>query len=217
MVPAAACLQGTWSAANCSCSCINQHTALNGFCKDPQTGACTVIKQFDLAMQSFYCPQQDSGSGGQASPVPASSAASPAAAPPTASPATAVSSDSLANSSPVPTTSLAGTSPVADVQPLAGVRFSFDVQAQLSSFVGQAEAVCSAVAQLAGEAPGTCTLASVTEATAAAASTRTLTSTSTGGAASISMVQWCMSEAPSHRRIISEHHPSLQATSTLWW
>ena len=95
-----------------------------------------------------------------------------------AAPNTSVGSPSASAATSTAPTAASATHPaVADVQPLAGVQFAFDVQGELSSFIRSAQQVCDVVSALAGQPPSACSIASVTEAAAPGTSaTRRLTS-----------------------------------------
>lgn len=134
------CLQGNWLAATCACACINQGSKLPGFCPDPATGACTLVKQYHLTAGAFYCPDTVDSSAPTASssletsPSP-TLAASPSPSPspqPTTPSSPSIVKDASLNSTgqqpPPATQSPTTTTPTADVQPLGGVSFSFDVQ-----------------------------------------------------------------------------------------
>lgn len=204
MPPAGGCVQGTWSAADCACRCINQgKPALSGFCPDP-TGACTIAKAYSFTNLTFYCAGQveapAAGPDASPSPVPSPAAATapattgPAAtgpatsaSPQPAAPGTTVSSDSLSQQPPAqaqPTASPAASvpaDPIANVQPLDGVPFELTVAGELLGFMAataNGQRVCDIVAALAGEAPSACTVAAVAETAApAAGATRRLAST----------------------------------------
>ena len=163
-------LQGSWRPELCACACLNQaNNSLSGFCPDATTGACTVIKQFDLTTRTWYCTAAELKEAG-VMPTPSPSpqqqaslaaAASPAATVPTGTGTTGVGTASVGQ----PTTSpSASADELATIQPLGGARFSFLVQGEVAAFVARAQAVCVVLAALAGEAPTACSIASVTEA-----------------------------------------------------
>lgn len=173
--------QGNWSSITCSCQCINQASAsLPGFCPEATTGACTVVKQYDLATQTWSCAGQVQGGEASSSPSP-SPAASTSPAP--SSPSPSAASPMVASTSPSPNP--AASSPatvtdssldqVADVQPLDGVQLTFVATGGVASFASRAEGVCSVVAALVGQAPSTCTVAAVVEAATPATGTATAT------------------------------------------
>lgn len=173
-------MQGNWSATSCSCQCINQASAsLPGYCPDAATGACTVVKQYDLATRTWSCAGQVQGGDASASPSPSPSPATTSPAPASPSP-----SPSPAATSPAPVTD-ASLDVVADVQPLGGVQLTFVATGGVAAFASRAEGVCSVVAALVGEAPSACTVAAVVEAaapaTGAATATRRLASTGRWG------------------------------------
>lgn len=161
--------QGNWSATTCSCRCINQASqSLPGFCPDATTGACTVVKQYDLATGTWTCAGQVQGGDTSVSPSPSPSpTSSPAATSPSPSPSPAASSPATVTDSSL--------DQVADVQPLGGVQLTFVATGGVSAFASKAEGVCSVVAALAGEAPPTCSIVAVVEATAPAPGTATST------------------------------------------
>ena len=171
--------QGNWSSITCSCQCINQASAsLPGFCPEATTGACTVVKQYDLATQTWSCAGQVQGGEASSSPSP-SLAASPS--PALSSPSPSASSPPVASRSPSPAASSPATvtdsslDQVADVQPLDGVQLTFVATGGVASFASRAEGVCSVVAALVGQAPSTCTVAAVVEAATPATGTATAT------------------------------------------
>ena len=172
-------LQGNWSAVHCACRCINQLApALPGFCPDPATGICNVVKQYDLASKTFYCgdsappgsspaPGSGTGSGAGSGTVPATpQQPEDVSLPDPDLPLGSIDYPPLVTKEDLAVGDSSGL--MADVQPLGGAQFSFVVQAQLSAFVGRVDAVCGALAALAGEAPAACTIASVTETSAPA-------------------------------------------------
>lgn len=214
-------LQGTWHAELCTCVCLNTaNNSLPGFCPDATTGACTAVKTYDLASRTWNCPGVSAGQGdpmgsssnvasgsgaGSATPSPAvASSTAPVQVPASTAPSTPTTSSAVGGSTLGSQSPAAGSLPttpaeVADVQPLAGVQFPLVLKGELSSFVPKAQAVCTALAALAGEAPATCSIASASETAAPiGTATRRLASTGTqcsGGQEGCTTVSWTAPDA----------------------
>ncbi|KAL4425709.1 hypothetical protein ABPG75_009725 [Micractinium tetrahymenae] len=190
--PTGGCVQGTWHAELCACTCLNgANASLPGYCADA-TGACTVVKTYDFSTGIWSCPaasgaDQDgaavppsTGSSGSTSSSAAGSGSSGSSTSPRSStPPASSSSGAVSANGAAALAASSATTTTADVQPVGGVQFAFFLKGEVADFATKTEAVCAVLAELAGEAPARCSIISVTE-TAAPINTAARRLASTG-------------------------------------